>query len=101
MSVDTYFAWRGLMEKHGQRAKRCRKKDELTLISVARAHADVADVTSLNDVVQCLHSLFDRGRWVKPVAYEVYVSRAAINSSTEAYIAGHRCSRLGDASDSP
>lgn len=101
MSVDAYFAWRGLMEGHDQRVRRCRLRDRLTLIGMARAHSDVADVTSLDDVVQCLHGLLDRRRRVKPVAYRVHVNRVASSSSKETYIAEHRYSRAGDASDSP
>lgn len=37
----------------------------LTLVGIARTHADVADITSFDDVVQGLHGLFNGSVIVK------------------------------------
>ena len=45
------------------------KRLVLTLVCIARAHSNISDVASLNNIVKCLHRLLDGGVWVKSVAY--------------------------------
>lgn len=46
------------------------RRRKLTLVCIARAHADVAYVASLYDIVEGLHSFLDRGVVVEPMTLE-------------------------------
>lgn len=70
---------------------------------MARAHADVPRIASLDDIVQSLHSLLDGSVIVEPMAYHppVIISTANLELSKcrDTDIGGHRRSRAEDASD--
>ena len=71
MAEDTaHFALRGLSEDiDDQRGIAIDGFDRLTLPRIARAHANVTNISSFDDVVKRMHDLFDGRIGVETVAY--------------------------------
>ena len=50
------------------------KRLVLTLVRIARAHSNISDVASLNNIVKCLHRLLDGSVSIRPVGVDqVYI----------------------------
>ena len=79
--------------------KQMDKIRRLTLVSIAGAHANIANVAGLDDIMKCLHCLLDRSSVVEPMALRSAVMSSANRAGPQStHIAVGRCSRLGDAS---
>lgn len=54
------MAWTKYESSCQSKAFRLTDREKRTLVGIARAHADIANIARLHDIMQCLHRLLDR-----------------------------------------